>query len=266
MKCNLLGWLLGLPILALVWGLAVKGEHAHIITDLEGRAKARLERAQIDWAEARFDGTEGRLSGAAYSESERKLALNVVRRTWGAWSVEDNTALVEEAPNYVWGAALQNDNLHLTGFVPNEKARRQILQVAKEQFPRHAVRDNMQPARGVPGEEVWIGGISFGLRQLMQLKHGGRVDLHGTKLGIRGEAESVTAYRSIKGDFSRRLPSGILLAKDEVLPPRVSPFTWRANLKPIRSRWTVMCQLARRVTRSLKLPKKLSQRPPSSTR
>lgn len=229
MKCNVLGWLLGLPILALVWGLAVNGEHRHIINDLEGRAKLRLERAQIDWAEAKFVGTVGRLSGAAYSEHERKLALDVVRQTWGAWAVDDKTALIEKAPHYVWGAVLRSENVHLTGYVPNEKTRRQVLQVAREQFPGHAVRDSMRAARGVPGETLWIDGISFGLRQLMQLKQGGRVDLQGTKLGVRGEAESVVAYRSIKGDFLRRLPNGILLAKDEVQPPRVSPFTWRAK-------------------------------------
>lgn len=229
MKCNVLGWLLGLPILVLVWGLAVKGEHPHIITDLEGRAQARLERAQIDWAQARFDGTEGRLSGRAYSEQERKLALDVVRRTWGVWAVEDQTDLIAEAPNYTWGAAVQDDNLHLSGFVPNERARRQILETAKERFPRFVVRDTMQPARGAPGEGLWIDGINFGLRQLMHLNQGGRVDLQGTKLGVSGEAESATAYRSIKGDFSRRLPSGILLAKDDVLPPRATPFEWRAK-------------------------------------
>lgn len=229
MKCNVLGWLLGLPILALVWGLAVNGEQRHITSDLEGRAKLRLERAQIHWAEAKFFGNIGQVSGAAYSEHERKLALDVVRQTWGAWGVRDRTALIEEAPNYVWGAALQNNILHLTGHVPNEKTRRRVLRVAKERFPDRTVRDNMQAARGVPGETLWIDGIRFGLRQLMQLKQGGRVDLQGTQFGIRGEAGSVTAYRSIKGDFSRRLPHGILLAKDEVLPPRVSPFTWRAK-------------------------------------
>lgn len=229
MNWNVLGWLLGLPILVLVWGLAIKGERAPIINDLESRAKSTLARAEIDWAKAQFDGTEGRLTGAAYSENERQTALKLMRQTWGVWDIKDETVLIDEAPNYIWGAAVQDDNLHLTGFVPNEKTRRQILQVAKQQFPGHAVRDNMQPARGVPGQEIWIDGISFGLRQLMQLKQGGRVDLHGTKLGITGEAESVTAYRTIKGDVLRRLPSGIMLAKDEVLPPRVSPFTWRAK-------------------------------------
>ncbi|MGI9475697.1 MAG: OmpA family protein [Hyphomicrobiaceae bacterium] len=231
MKWNVFGWLLGLPILALVWGLAIKGERAPIIIDLESRAKSTLARADIDWAKADFDGTEGRLSGAAYSESERQLALKLMRQTWGVWDIKDETVLIDEAPNYVWGAAVKDDDLHLTGYFPNEKTRRQILQFARKQFPAHAVHDNMQPARGVPGEEIWIDGISFGLRQLMQLKQGGRVDLQGTRLGITGEAESVTAYRTIRGDVLRRLPSGIMLAKDEVVPPRVSPFTWHAKYK-----------------------------------
>lgn len=227
----LFGWLLGLPILALLWGLAIKGESAPIGADLEQRAGIALERAKLDWAKTQFDGTEGHLMGAAYSEAERTLALKVVRQTWGVWDITDDSALIEEAPNYVWGAAVRENNLQLTGYVPNERTRRRIIQTAKKRFPRYDVRDQMRPARGVPGEQVWMAGISFGLRQLMQLKQGGRVDLKGTELGISGEAESVTAYRTIKGDVRRRMPSGILLAKDEVKPPRASPFSWHVIVK-----------------------------------
>jgi len=223
-----LGWLLGLPVLALVWGLAIKGERTHVIRDLEQRANSALARQDLTWAQARFDITEGRLEGAAYSENEKTLALDTVRAVWGVWSIRDRTALVEKAPNYKWGAAIDERNLHLSGYIPNENARRQVLQAARKQFPSYAVLDEMRPARGAPGEELWIDGINFGLRQLMQLKRGGRVDLNGTHLDISGEAESIAAYRTIKGDFTRRLPNGIRLARDDVKPPRVSPFTWQA--------------------------------------
>lgn len=231
MKCNVLGWLLGLPFLALVWGLAVQAERNQIIHDLERRTQAALAGNDLEWATARFNVTEGRLIGSAYSEDERRRALQIVQRTWGVWQIDDEIALIDKAPNYVWGATVERDNLQLTGYVPNERARREILKVAEKQFPGRSVQDKMRPARGAPGEELWIDGISFGLRQLMQLKTGGRVDLNGTRLEVSGEAESVVAYRSIKGDFTRRLPSGILLAKDEVQPPSVSPFTWRATHK-----------------------------------
>lgn len=229
MKCNVFGWLLGLPIVALIWGLAVQGERTKIVQDLELRTQFALAQNNLEWAKARFDATEGLLTGAAYTDDERQRAVDTVRKTWGVWHIADKTALLEEAPNYVWGAALSDDNIQLTGFVPNEQARRHILNVAKNQFPGREVRDDMQPARGAPGQDLWINGIDFGLRQLVQLKQGGRVDLHGTLLQVSGEAESVVAYRSIKGDFIRRMPNGILLAKDDVLPPTVQPFAWRAT-------------------------------------
>ncbi len=231
MTCNVVRWLLGIPALLLLWGLAVQGERRSIVTDLETRTQQALYNEDLVWAKSKFDITEGRVSGAAYSEEERLKALTIVRRTWGVWTVQDDTALVQEAPNYVWGAEIEGDYLQLTGYVPDERTRRHILQVARESFPDRAVRDRMEPARGAPGQSVWKDAISFGLRQLMQLKRGGRVDLQGTELGVSGEAESVTAYRTIKGDFSRRLPNGIRLTKDEVLPPSVSPYEWQATYR-----------------------------------
>jgi len=231
MKFSVLGWLLGLPLVVLIWGLAIQGERLAVAHDLEQRTKIALDRHDLIWAKPEFNLTEGRLTGAAYSENERREALAIAKRVWGVWQVRDETALVEKAPNYVWGAAVKDDNLLLTGYVPNESARRHILKSARRQFPDHAVRDKMQPARGAPGESIWIDGIDFGLRQLMQLKQGGRVDLQGTQLGVKGEAESVTAYRTIKGDFYRRLPSGIKLANDGVKPPAARPFEWRVTYK-----------------------------------
>ena len=76
-----------------------------------------------------------------------------------------------------------------------------------------------------------MGGINFGLAQLSRLERGGAVNLHGTKLAVAGVANSVTAYRSIKGALYRDVPSGIVLIKDTVQPPTVFPFEWRASFK-----------------------------------
>lgn len=229
MRLSVLGWFLGLPLVVLIWGLAIQGERAEVSRDLEQRTKMALDRYDLVWAEPAFNLNEGHIKGAAYSEKEQQRALDIARSIWGVWNVEDRTHLVEKAPNYVWGAAISNNNILLTGYVPNEGTRRQILDVARQQFPDRSVNDEMRPARGAPGESIWIDGINFGLRQLMQLKQGGQVKLKGTELDVSGEAESVTAYRSIKGDFHRRLPSGIRLAQDNVKPPVASPFTWRAT-------------------------------------
>ncbi len=231
MRCNVWGWLLGLPVLALIWGLGVSAERAPIINDLQGRTEAALKAADLDWARTRFDVIEGWIGGRAYSEDERRLAVDIVRRTWGVWNVRDETDLIDEAPDYVWGARVDGERLALSGYVPNERTRRRIVDIVRDRFPEAQINDDMLPARGVPGEAVWIEGIDFGLRQLSGLKQGGQVELQGTRFTISGEAKDVDAYRTIKGDVRRRLPNGIVLVRDETAPPRVSPFTWRARFK-----------------------------------
>ena len=227
----IIGSVLGLPVVALLCTLMYQGERGEVQRDLERRTMAALSRADVDWARATFDGMTARLQGQAYSESDRRRALDVVSRTWGVWNVTDATTLIPEASNYIWRAALERDHIHLSGYVPDNRFRRQIITAAQERFPGRNVEDEMQPARGAPGRSVWFDGVSFGLQQLTQLKRGGRVDLQGTGLAVSGEAASVLAYRNIKGNFSRRLPNGIRLAKDEVSPPRVVPFTWQIIAK-----------------------------------
>lgn len=231
MRCNVWGWLLGLPALALIWGLAVKGEAGPIVQDLESRTTTALKTEDLGWATTRFDVIEGSIKGRAYSEAERRRAVEIATRTWGVWRLRDETGLIDEAPNYVWGASVEGRNLQLRGHVPNEKARRRIIDIVRERFPDAEIEDDMRPARGAPGEAVWLEGVNFGLRQLAGLKQGGAVELQGTQFAISGEAKSTTSYRTIQGDVRRRLPSGIMLARDETKPPRVSPFTWRARFK-----------------------------------
>jgi OOP family OmpA-OmpF porin len=215
----------------LIWGLGFNAERATIINDLQGRTQAALKAADLEWARTRFDVIQGEIGGRAYSEDERRRAVDIVRQTWGVWNVHNVTDLIDEAPNYVWGARIDTERLALSGYVPNERARRQVIDLVRGRFPDTEIDDEMRPARGAPGEAVWIEGIDFGLRQLAGLKQGGQVELQGTRFAISGEAKNVDTYRTIKGDVRRRLPSGIILAKDGTEPPRVSPFTWRARFK-----------------------------------
>ena len=45
--------------------------------------------------------------------------------------VEDRTGLIDEAPNYVWSAALKGKRLSLAGHVPNEPTRKAIIGAAR---------------------------------------------------------------------------------------------------------------------------------------
>jgi OOP family OmpA-OmpF porin len=230
MKCNPFRWLWGLiPIAMLSW-IAVVFEHPHIETDLQNRLRDALSRQGAGWATPTFSGRDGVIVGEAPEESEQKRAIAIARGVWGVRRIDNQTALIEEQQNYSWSAALRDSRVRLSGFVPNENTRKAIVGAAKATFPGRDVDDRMKLARGAPATDVWLGGVSFGLKQLARLKSGSRVDLDGTGLVVEGETEDLSTYHGIKAALANNMPHGIKLKHEKVLPPAVKPYFWLAKL------------------------------------
>ncbi len=228
------GWpkiLWGLAFVGLLWMLAVFVERDRIQADLKQRADMAFRQAGLDWARAQVDGRRVLVVGEAYSKQEQKLAQRLAEAVWGVSEVADASALATLEEQYVWTAAVEPGALRLMGFYPNGRTHRDVLTAARQLFPEHQLSDQMRPARGAPRDEVWLGAIEFGLAQLTRLEQGGRVNLRGTELAVAGVATSVRAYRSIKGALYRGVPAGVILVKDKVKPPTVSPYTWHAEFK-----------------------------------
>ncbi len=221
----------GLPVVVAIWALAVMIAQGRIEADLKQRADNAFGQADLDWADVIVHGRQADLIGIAYSEQERGLARRLLRKTWGIGTVEDRSSLATLQQKYVWTAAVDDDGVRLMGFYPNGRARANVLTAARQIFPERAVADEMQPARGAPADNVWLGAIEFSLAQLSRLEQGGRVNLIGTELAVAGVATSVNAYRTIKGALYRNVPAGVVLVTDKVEPPRVTPYTWAAEFK-----------------------------------
>jgi outer membrane protein OmpA-like peptidoglycan-associated protein len=231
MKCNPWRWLWGLLPIAMWSWITVLAETQRIEQDLAERAGSALSAAGLDWARSAFVGRDGSLTGAAYDEGEPSRAIDVARSVWGVRMVEAQTEIVGKVENYAWSAAYGDNRILLAGHVPGEAMRQSILGMVKANFPSTRIVDEMKAARGVPDRDVWLGGIDFSLRQLAGLRSG-EVDLSRDGLSVAGEAASPAAYKTIKGEIRSNLPKGIRLAEDKVSPPRVSPFTWKAELSP----------------------------------
>ena len=224
-------WLWGLPLVVAIWLVSLWNERGAIEQDLKERAEVALVRAGLDWARAGATGLDVALLGEAYSDQERELARQVVADTHGVWKVVDHSSLAAIERDYIWTAAVEDNAVKLSGFFPNRQARAAVVTVAQRVFPDRQVADNMRRARGAPSEEVWLGAINFGLSQLSRLRQGGKINLRGTELAVAGTATSVGAYRTVKGALYRSVPTGVLLVKDDVAPPTVSPYTWTAAFK-----------------------------------
>jgi outer membrane protein OmpA-like peptidoglycan-associated protein len=229
MRCNPWRWLWGLVPVALMGWAAVQIEHARIERDLTTRGKEVLAQAGFGWADLSFSGRDGTLSGKAVEESEPARAMETALGTWGIRTVRDYSGLIDKVDRYEWTAWRRDNRIRLNGLVPNEQARRQVIGIVKASLPNLEVDDRLRLARGAPSTDIWLGGVGFGLKQLAQLKNGGRIDLDVASLSVAGEANDVRAYRSVKAALRGAMPPGITLKQDDVTAPVVKPHVWSAR-------------------------------------
>ncbi len=231
MKCNPWRWLWGLiPIAMLSW-ITLQLEQKNIEADLGIRVTQRLEAEGLGWASAAFYGRDAVLTGNAAEEGDPKRAAEVTRKVWGVRVVDLRTDIARDVKKFVWSAETTGKTIRIGGFAPSEQTRRAIISSVRSNFPKFAVEDGMQIARGGPSRIVLLGGVTFALKQLASLRQGG-VQLSGTDLSIAGEALDFPGYKSVRSQLANNVPSSVKVVSDKVNPPVVEPYGWSAKLGP----------------------------------
>lgn len=229
MKCNPLRWLWGLLPLAVWTWITVLGEHERIEADLKRRTEEALANVGLGWAKTTFQGRDGILSGRALDDSEPQSALQTASDVYGVRLIDPQTDLIRKVGTYLWSAAMKDESaISLSGYVPNEATRKTIIGLVKARFPKSQIHDRLELARGVPNRDAWLGGVSFGLKQLAELKRG-HVDITGLDMSLAGEARDSGAFKNVKAALRGHLPTGLKLASDKVSPPIIGSYAWDAH-------------------------------------
>ena len=228
MKCNWRRWLWGIiPLLVLSW-VAVQAEHGRLERDLAERARLALVDGGFAWALTEFKARDAILTGRAPQESEPGKAADALASVWGVRVVDNKAGLLDKAETYLWSASRRNNRIRLTGYAPSIAARQAILGVTKASFPGFEVVDRTTLARGVPSNDIWLAGVSFGLKQLTFIRRGD-VRMRDLELAVYGETEDIAGYRAVKQAIVHSVPKGIKVTVDNVTAPVVRPFTWAAQ-------------------------------------
>jgi OmpA-OmpF porin, OOP family len=197
MRCNPLRWLWGLLPLALLSWLTGFTQHRPIEADLKRAVEVQLRQQGLGWANIAFEAREGVLTGKAADEAEQKRAYDIAASTWGVRTVENKTELIEKADSYTWWARRDGDRVVLNGLAPNAATKDSVIETARTIFAGRPVIDQMRLARGAPNTDTWLTGLTFGMRQLAQLRSG-EARLDGLGLSVSGEAPTEPVYRSVK--------------------------------------------------------------------
>jgi OOP family OmpA-OmpF porin len=126
---------------------------------------------------------------------------------------------------FTWSARLASARLVLSGYVPGETARAELLAAAKASHPNAELIDEMQPAEGAP--HGWAAAALASVRELARLP-GGNAMLKDTALAVFATVEHEAAAEASRTSLRAALPADIKLidhirAKEPPPPPPPPP-------------------------------------------
>ena len=128
---------------------------------------------------------------------------------------------------YVRSAATANGLIALSGAIPTNELRAEMVAKAAANGAGAAVSDSTQIGAGAPTGDFGAT-IGFALAELGKLARG-KVAIEDAKLSIEGEGRDNVGAATLRADAKAGLPRGFELAKVDVAPGPVSPYVFSAT-------------------------------------
>ncbi|MBC7282705.1 OmpA family protein [Hoeflea sp.] len=219
----------GLAAVGCLTALAIWFEAARVETDLRKRASEALGQ-EHPWAQVSLEGRDLTLSGIAPDEDSRIAALGVARQTYGVRIAIDRSSLLPEEKPYRLTIEKTADGVALSGFVPNESARMNLIAMISRMLPGIALTDQMRLARGAPEDLVSLAGQ--GLAAFPRFSTGS-VEIVDRALAIRGQALSPEDHEIALAAVSAVAASAGEVRSVDITPAAASgEYTWSASIGP----------------------------------
>lgn len=161
---------------------------------------ANLRRGTVE-----YNGSELSVSGEAESFASYKAARAVLGHPpQGVRLVGDKLKPPVASP-FVWRAKRSARELVLSGFVPSEPLRGELVERGRRLFPDLAVVDRMETAAGAP--VGWAKAAASTLEQLANLSQG-KAEIRDRSVLLSGEASDAAAAEAIVAALRAGAPGG----------------------------------------------------------
>ncbi|MCB1542315.1 MAG: BON domain-containing protein, partial [Rhodoblastus sp.] len=210
-----------IPLFLLFLVAAVLKPH-EIREDLTSRAATAVAAAGLSKNAISVAGRDVTLRGMAFSAEDQAKAVAIADAVDGVRLVTNGVELPGESKPYTFAASRDGDTIVLTGVVPDPESRAKIVAAATTIAPK--VEDKMTYARGAaPGFADWANAALAPLASLGK----GSASLSDGALSTAGVAKDMAAYNAAVGTL-KKLPAGLLLARNGITVPAISPYVWSA--------------------------------------
>ena len=225
-------WLLGIPLLAAIWGAGIWAIAPDIEAGLRRGMQADEARAtggELGRAGARVE-IEGRdlsvTTDAPLAPGAREQASRLVRSVAGMRGPVYRVLPPATAEAFTFDVTGTRQGLVLAGLVPPGQFRSDLLDLARGQGA--TVRDDLRSALGAPA------GFEEAARLLVRAARRldrGSGSLADRSISVSGDAPDTDSYRETMSALAA-LPAGWVTGTIDVRPPLVQPYSWSAVRGP----------------------------------
>lgn len=232
-----LGWLVGVPVLALLWAGAVSVVGPDLEDSLaeEGAAVARGTRAagREPWLRVESAGRDLIAFGEAPDPDLQAAARQRLLAIGGLRRLDDRTGLIAAASPFVLSATLKPDGIvEIGGVRPAETGAATFAQTLSATLPAQlGLRDRSRAAYGAP--PGFLAAAVFAVSRLPDYRPGAIATVSDTSLSFEGEALGPASDDRLRAAFAAP-PSGFSLGKVAMPPPETARFGFVIERHPDR--------------------------------
>jgi len=237
--------LLGLLALALLGYFCIYKNHGPAIQDdILSRSSAAIADGGLDWADVSVSGRNITLTGVAPTEAARNQ-VEELAKIRGYNLIDNQITVATAAPPvpatkevtiepvvtdpYIMKAVLDDQGkVKLSGYVPDDNVRAEIVALAEEKHGAGNVIDQLETVAAAPG--YWTTSVKGGLGQMAQLIKG-QAEWRDQKLTVTGLVASEDIKQQLVSQTNQTLPEEVTAQYNltvgkqvvEIAEPVVSP-------------------------------------------
>ncbi|MGB5084149.1 MAG: OmpA family protein [Methylocystis silviterrae] len=192
--------------------------------DLASFAVRRL--AELDPATTTMTDASLAVSGEARSAADYDKALAALKASPFESAVKVEVSPPRVSP-YVFSAAARDGVISLSGHLPSDDLRKQVIAMAATVGAGAAVSDATELGAGAPAGD-FAGALAFAVGELGKLSQG-KVAVSDGKIIIEGQGRQNILGETIRADAKARLPSGFEIARLDVMAGPMTPYVFSAQ-------------------------------------
>jgi OOP family OmpA-OmpF porin len=145
-------------------------------------------------------------------------------------SVDLSGLVAPSADPFSWAVTRRGGEIVLSGFVPSEHGRKELLAAIRAAMPGLDVVDGMQTASGVPAGIDFLAVSRWAADQVAQLDEGS-VELRGRILSVTGGSQDRTRLAAVAKAFETSVPAEVELGGITLSVLPVSPYRFSGRRK-----------------------------------